>query len=535
MRNNHLSQDSQAWRALLLEKALWIVAFAAFPILVLASLTTSWPVFLLYLAGYLTILAVTIFPLPFTFRVWTAIGISFLVAVGNFLEDDFLLGIMTLMVTNALATLWIGLRAGIFMTSIGFVTAILFAWIELRAKEFASPWMFIYAIRLYSLGYLTFLLVFSASQIVGYLNKLFSLTSLQKEELKQLRDSLEVQVAERTAELERRARFLRMVSEVMRQISTERELPSLLSLATRLIRQKFGFSYVGIFLLDETRRYAILQAHASEEGMQGVGSEEGHRIEIASNVLFEQLVTRKNPILAQQEHFLILVPETRAELLLPLLSRGEVVGVLDMHAKDPQAFLPEEVEIFQGLADAIALGIENAQLLSEMQITLQQLQAVSGAEVRQAWRKFAARRRLGYRYTPLGLYPLEKSVLSDGREGLEIPLRLRGQTIGVLRLKRKATGQPWSEQEQTLAQQVAEQVALALENARLLEQIREQAERERILAEITARVRETLDMETILRRAADETRIAFALPEVFIQILPEETLEHAEMTTGEKP
>ncbi len=535
MRNNNLSQDSQAWRASLLERALWIVAFAAFPILIIASLTTSWPIFLLYVAGYLTLLAVTIFPIPFTVRGWTAIGISFLVAVGNFLEKDFEAGIMTLIVTNALATLWINLRAGIFMTSIGFITAILFAWIDLQAKEFTSPWMFSHAISLYSLGYLTFLLVFSASQIVERLNKLFSLTYAQKEELEQLRDSLEVQVAERTAELERRARFLRIATEVTRQLSTERNLPSLLSLATRLVRQKFGHSYVGIFLLDETRRYAILQSHASEEGRQGVEVEEGYRIEIASNVLFEQLVAKKHPILAQQEDFLNLVPETQAELLLPLLSRGEVIGVLDIHAKDPQAFLPEDVDVFQGLADAIALGIENAKLLSEMQITLQQLQAVSGAEVRQSWRKFAARRRLGYRYTPLGLYPLEKSVLSDGREGLEIPLRLRGQTIGMLRLKRKATGQPWSEQEQTLTQQVAEQVALALENARLLEQIREQAERERILAEITARVRETLDMETILRRAADETRAAFALPEVFIQILPEETFEHTEMTTGEKP
>ena len=526
--------NSQEWRAKLLQRVLWIVAFAALPSLVMASLTTSWPVFLVYLLIYLTILAITIFPVPYVYRAWIGISLSYLTALGNLLERVYDGGVLFLLAANVLSMLWLETRPALLLTGIGLALPLPFFLLELQAKEFATKSILHYGILWYFLTYLTLLTVFSSFWIIRTLNEQFSKTRQQKDELEQIRASLEEQVAERTAELEQRARSLSIAAEVTRQLSMERDLASLLSLAVRLLRTRFGLPHAGIFLLDETRRYAILQTYASDEGVQG---EEGYRIEIASNVLLEQLVAQKRAILSQEQAQFLppLLPETRAELLLPLLSRGEGIGVLDVRAKDAQAFLPEAVDVFQGIADAMAMAIENARLFSEMQLALQQLQAISGAEVRQAWRKFSTHPR-GYRYTPLGLYPLEQVAPSDGREGVEIPLRLRGQTVGVLRLKRKATGQPWSEQEQALAQRVAEQVALALENARLLEQTRQRAERERILSEITARVRETLDMETILRRAADETRAAFALPEVFIQILPEETLEPpTDRTAGENP
>ncbi len=527
--------NSQEWRAELLQRVLWIVAFAAFPVLVMASFSTDWPIFLVYLLIYLIVLAITIFPFPYVYQVWIALSLVYLTALGNLLERAYDNALLSLLAANVLSMLWLGRRPALILTGIGLTLPVPFFVLELQAKEFVAESVLYYIILWYSLAYLTFLTVFSCFWIIRILNEQFSKTQHQKDELEKIRASLEEQVAERTAALENRARSLSIAAEVTRQLSMERDLASLLSLAVRLLRTRFGLLHAAIFLLDETRRYAILQTYASEEGVEEI--EEGYRIEIATNVLLEQLVEQKRATLSQEQaNFLSpLLPETRAELLLPLLSRGEVIGVLDVRAKDAQAFLPEAVDVFQGIADAIAMAIENARLFSEMQLALQQLRTISGAEVRQAWRKFSTRPR-GYRYTPLGLYPLEQVTLSDGREGVEIPLRLRGQTIGLLRLKRKATGQPWSEQEQALAQRVAEQVALALENARLLEQTRQRAEREHILSEITARVRETLDIETILRRAADETRAAFALPEVFIQILPEETLEPpTDRTAGENP
>ncbi len=527
--------NSQEWRAELLQRVLWIVAFAALPSLVIAALTTPWFVFLVYLLIYLIVLAITIFPVPYVYRARIAISLLYLTALGNMMEGDYNGGVLSLLAANVLSVLWLETRPALILTGIALALPVPFFLLELQRENFVAKSILHYSIFWYSLVYLTFLTVFSSFWILRNLNELFSTIRQQKDELMQIRASLEEKVAERTAELERSAHLLSIAAEVTRQLSMERDLASLLALAVRLIRMRFGLSYAGIFLLDETRRYAILQTYASEEEVEGI--EEGYRIETTSNVLLEQLVAQKRAILSQEQaHYLPPpLPETRAELLLPLLSRGEVIGMLDIRAKDPQAFLPEAVDIFQGIADAIAMAIENARLFSEMQLALQQLQTISGAEVRQAWGKFSTRPR-GYRYTPLGLYPLVQGAPSDGREGVEIPLRLRGQTIGVLRLKRKATGQPWSEQEQALAQRVAEQVALALENARLLEQTRQRAERERILSDITVRVRETLDVETILRRAADETRAAFALPEVFIQILPEETLEPpTDRTVGENP
>ncbi|MEJ5239997.1 MAG: GAF domain-containing protein [Anaerolineales bacterium] len=523
-----VSQNLQEWRAELLQRVLFVASVGGFPILIIAFFTTPFPVILLYLFVYLALLAITVFPVPYRLRAIFAVALLYLIGIGNFLENQHgQEGFMTFLALIALGFIWLDFRLAVILSGFTLLTAVFFSLMGLADFSFSVNNLFFFGIPVYNLIFLSVLIVFSAYSLLQRLGELFVQSQGQKVELETIRASLEEQVAERTAELERRTRQLNAAIQVTREAALERDITYLVRQVVTLIGKYFGYYHVGLFLLDETRRYAVLQAASSEEGQRLV--ERGHRLEVGTQGIVGRAAAEKRAYIAQDvelEEAYFRNPElvrTRSEIALPLMIRGEVIGVLDIQSEEPQAFRQDDIETLQSMADSIAMALENARLFSETQLTLQQVQALSAAEVAQAWRKFSARRRVGYRYTPLGVRSLEATAIiaPNGSEGIEIPLQLRGQRIGVLRLKRKASGQPWSEQEKNLAQQVADQIALALENARLLEETRDRAERERILAEIAARVRETLDIETILRRAADDTRSAFALPEVVIQILPE--------------
>jgi len=85
-------------------------------------------------------------------------------------------------------------------------------------------------------------------------------------------------------------------------------------------------------------------------------------------------------------------------------------------------------------------------------------------------------------------------------------------------LKRKGAAAAWSERERILVEKVANQVALALENNRLVDETRKSAFRDQVIANVSARVRETLNVEAVLRTATTELRKVFDLKEAEISI-----------------
>jgi GAF domain-containing protein len=96
-------------------------------------------------------------------------------------------------------------------------------------------------------------------------------------------------------------------------------------------------------------------------------------------------------------------------------------------------------------------------------------------------------------------------------------LVLHGQHIGGITLKRKGVT-AWSERERILVEKVADQVALAIENSRLVDETQKGALRDQMIANISSRIRQNLDVESVLRTAATELRRVFDLKEAEINI-----------------
>jgi GAF domain-containing protein len=205
-------------------------------------------------------------------------------------------------------------------------------------------------------------------------------------------------------------------------------------------------------------------------------------------------------------------------MLLPLTVRNNVIGILDLHSDQSQSFNTQDSEVLQTLADLVAISIDNTRLINETKNLVQQLETNTSVQTREIWTKFTSRHKPAYQYTPAGVRPLFVNNKQDNQDGLRVPLILHGENIGNILLKRKGSSTAWSERERVLVEKVATQVALALENSRLVDETQKNAVRDQVIANISARVRETLDIESVLRTATTELRRAFDLKEAEITI-----------------
>ncbi len=101
-----------------------------------------------------------------------------------------------------------------------------------------------------------------------------------------------------------------------------------------------------------------------------------------------------------------------------------------------------------------------------------------------------------------------------------VPLRVRGQVIGVLDAHKPAGGGEWTEEETTLLETLADQLGVALDSARLYQETERRAAQERLVGDVTAQMRQTLDVDAVLRTAAQEMRQALGLSQMTIRLAP---------------
>ena len=358
-------------------------------------------------------------------------------------------------------------------------------------------------------------------------------------ELDQLRGSLELRVTERTSALEQRATQLHAVSSVARTIATVQDLNSLLPDITKLVSEQFGFYHVGIFLLDNPGEYAVLRAANSEGGARML--ERQHKLKLDSNSIVGYSTSHGQSRIALDVGVDSVffnnpdLPETRSEMALPLRIGGRVIGALDVQSTQPNAFAKENVDTLSILADQVSIAIENSRLFEEAQKALSEVQITFEKYVKQEWGNFAQKvRHKGFTFDGKQITPLDNDIsrenlgaltqtgslsLKKTASSLAVPIKLRGQTIGILNVRAQKGQREWKQDEITLLEAAAERAALALENARLVDSAQRRAARERAIGDISTKIGSVSDMEAIKQAAVEELgrRIGGAA-EVIIEI-----------------
>lgn len=373
-------------------------------------------------------------------------------------------------------------------------------------------------------------------------------------ELENLTSNLEQRVTERTTELEkvnrqtaRRAAQLKTVTELSESIAQLQDLNEIFPATTRLISQHFGFYHVGIFLIDQTHEYAILQAANSEGGKRML--RRNHRLKLGIGVVGFCAQTGQPRIALDVGTDAVYfnnpdLPETRSEVALPMKSQRVTIGVLDVQSTEASAFSSEDLEVLSTLANQVSIALENARLLTEARAAYTQMQEVYNEFTRAEWsRTISQTQQSGFRYQIGRIEMLDHALQkpevvasvqngdvvasqSNGsgekRAAVAVPVKLRGEVIGILHIESNDPLREWQQDEVSLVQAVAERAAFAMENARLFQDARRRAAKERLISESTARISSAFNVENILQTTAEELERVLGGAEILIQFQSKE-------------
>jgi GAF domain-containing protein/HAMP domain-containing protein len=364
---------------------------------------------------------------------------------------------------------------------------------------------------------------------LGVLAQTFNSMTAQ---LRESIDTLEQRVAVRTADLEQRSAYLQASAEVSRAAASILDPDALIQQVVELIRERFDLYYTGLFLVDETRTWAVLRSGTGEAGQAMLARQ--HRIRVGEGMIGWSIAHAEARIASHAEVDDVRVinpelPDTRSEAALPLRSRDQVLGALSVQSTQPDAFDAATLSVLQTLVDQVAIAIDNARLLTQAQESLEAERRAYGARMRQDW-DLVARTRATTGYVgartvtdskEVTLFPAQgewspemqaarrtrQSVRghTGGMPTLAVPILVRDQVVAVLNFSKSqdapglSSENTWTHEEVTVLEALAEQMGQALESARLYRQTQLRAAREGVIREISDQMQRATDLSALMR------------------------------------
>lgn len=381
-----------------------------------------------------------------------------------------------------------------------------------------------------------------------------------------------IQSSRLLTESEKRAYQLRTSAEIAQETSTTLDQDELLKHAVKLVQDRFNFYHASVFLIDASGEYAVIQESTGEAGRQMIS--EGHRLKIGSQSVIGYVTENKTPLVVNDvakeptHRFNPLLPETRAELGIPIMLGDKVLGALDVQSDTPYSFSADDVEVLQILANQLAVAIINANLFTETQEHLAQHRLIhhvttvsaSSTNINDALSSAVQGLRVtlgdyvtillidthkrmlqvsassGYDQDLVGMQVEvgegitgwvaehnEALIINDVkndpryipaaekvRSELAVPLVYRGETLGVLNVESEIPN-AYDEHDQDILGTLAGSLAAIIVTARL-------SERQHQLFDITNKIRQSVNMNTILETTAEELSKAIRARRTRIQV-----------------
>ncbi|MEK6221950.1 MAG: GAF domain-containing protein, partial [Chloroflexota bacterium] len=383
-------------------------------------------------------------------------------------------------------------------------------------------------------------------------------------------------------ESEKRALELQTAAEIARDTSGTLETSELLEKAINLVRDRFDFYHASVFLLDSTKEFAVVRESTGEAGKQMIA--DGHSLEVGSQSVIGYVTANAKPLVVDDvtldptHRFNPLLPDTRAELGIPLIVGDRVLGALDVQSTTPFAFSKDNINVLQILADQLAVAVANADLFTETQEHLAQhrlihhittvaasstnldealLSTVQGLRVTLGDRisilivdlqkdVLRVSASAGYDEDILGMQIkfgegitgwvaenkeplLVNNVLNDPRyisgndtvrSELAIPLNYRGEILGVLNVE-SDNQNAFDEHDQDILGTLGGSLSAIIVNTKL-------AERQRQLFDVTNKIRRSVSMENILETTANELSNALQARKAQIRVGGESAVSEVE-------
>ena len=473
--------------------------------------------------------------IPYIVRAISVVVVAFLLGPFSF-ENNGLVGDanLWLLFFNIFTTIMLGLRAGFIaniislLTYIGFGSLITEGTLAIRStigfdySADPSSWI----TSGITMAFISLVLSISAGLLIRgleigreSLETSFSETQLLTAKLEAEHDELEF----RSQDLQRRVVQIRTAGEISRSLGTILNPQDLLQHVANLILKRFDLYYVGVFLIDESRRFATLAAGTGEAGEKMIA--ENHQLTVGGSSMIGWATTHGKPRISLdvgQEDIRFRnphLPQTRSELALPLTTGNQVIGAISVQSTQINAFDEDDITVLQSIADSLAIALENARLFQQFEKSLREIQQLNRQYMTDSWQNIWAENEEDD-------ISMEKGAVPSGVDVNEynIPLKLRGdQVIGNISLSTEQTD--FSADEKEFIEAISNQAALALESARLLDEANKRVERERAIRDLTTEFSRALDFESLLQTIVEEIGQIPLVKQTSIHITPPENIK----------
>jgi len=191
-----------------------------------------------------------------------------------------------------------------------------------------------------------------------------------------LRDTLsglERRVADRT-------RAIELSADISRRLSTIMDPSDLVSEVVVLLQSTFGYYHVHIYLFDGEHEYLEMVGGTGEAGQTML--EQKHKIEIGKGLVGQAGATGIEVLVADttMDPSWIpnpLLPNTKSEIAVPILLGEDVIGALDVQQNMVDGLREEDADLLRGIANQVAIALQNAQQYSDAENRAKQEALVS--------------------------------------------------------------------------------------------------------------------------------------------------------------
>lgn len=344
------------------------------------------------------------------------------------------------------------------------------------------------------------------------------------------------ELKEHTAHLQQKNAHLTATMVVAQEaLEAMGDIDRLLSRVVSLVTEEFGYDHTGIFWIDASREWVVLQAASSEGGRRML--ERGHRLRMGEGIVghvAQQGAPRAAFDVGKDAFFFSNpnLPQTRSEMAVPLRSQGQVIGVLDVQSNDPRAFTSEDVSVLQALADQVSLAVTNARLLLDARQRLETVQRTYGEMAETAWQQvFQSASGVGFLSSERGTLPVDELWHPAMVEALEttrpveteagviaVPVTAAGQVVAVVEVHLSDGQGGWTPERREMLDTLSSQLSQVLERARLYRDTQQTAMREQLLREISDEIGRASDMSSLMRITAEALNRRLGGSRVYVRL-----------------
>lgn len=334
------------------------------------------------------------------------------------------------------------------------------------------------------------------------------------------------------AESRRNASLLSTTAEIGGVTAGIMNPDDLLKRAVEYIRDRFGYYYVQVFLMDENSTELTLTAATGEAGAALL--RETYSIKPNNVQGFSTVLESGSPVIIhdmdQRVYFRRkdVQPHSRSEVLLPINDGEKLIGVLDVQSLRSKAFGLNDTQALQIMANQLGASVrtarlfdaqkravqENKRLFLEAEANLREIRRLNRQLTKEGWADYLAEKPAVH-----GVNLAENQIISDDQwteslveaatrrraishsdgdsKTIAVPILLRGEVLGAIEIE--PGGDTHEQDTVEMVQAVAQRLATSLESARLFEETQEATMQEQRINEIAAQYQQATTVDDLLR------------------------------------